>query len=286
MLRLLSPLLFLLVGHVLARPNPQTPEQLAAGEAQLEAEWASETSLLAAYANMPYQTSIPASELAAETSMLHYYATASFSDIPYATSIPASLLAQLEATGTYYDLPKQTDPCGPAVQDGTEFDTCTVDPDGTRNEEGSPFVYYTEEPAPYGVQCLPLPNANKTNGFSNAPAVNASSLNISNCDIDEFCDGMVTDNFPKNQWVWNTNGGPGCAVGMYMPGAEGVAKKPDATRCKRGIYGTMGLYCAEGGPSSEIAAVNLRRLPAGNGDTGEAANAGYASYILAPYIWF
>ncbi|KAL8701234.1 MAG: hypothetical protein Q9201_005013, partial [Fulgogasparrea decipioides] len=228
MLCLLSPLL-LLLGDVLARPNPQTPEQLAAGEAQLEAEWDAQTSAIAAYANGPWPTSIPASELAAESSILHYYATASFSDIPYDTAIPTSLFAELQASATYHDLPKQTDPCGPAVQDGTEFDTCTVDPDGTPNEDGTPWVYYVEEPAPYGVQCLPLPTVNKTNRFSNAPAANASTFNVSNCDIDKFCDGMVTDNFPKNQWVWNTNGGPGCAVGMYMPGVEGAAKKPDAT---------------------------------------------------------
>lgn len=282
-----------MVGDVLARPNgihrrkPQTPQQQAAGEAALAADYAEETSALGAYGHQPVQTSIPASELAAEETLLKYYATASFSDVPYATaSIPASLLAALDATGTYYDLPKQTDPCGPAVQDGTEFDTCTVDPDGTPNKNGSPFVYFTEEPAPYGVQCLPLPNANNTSGgFANAPPVNASELNVHNCDIDSFCDGMVTSNFPTNQWVWNTNGGPGCAIGMWYPGGEGVAKKPDATRCKKGIFGTMGLYCADGGPSSQVAAVNLVHLPTRT-NTGVQVNAGYPSYIMAPHIFY
>ncbi|KAL8707053.1 MAG: hypothetical protein Q9225_007853, partial [Loekoesia sp. 1 TL-2023] len=153
-----SSLFLLVVQNAFAIPAPQGPAVTnpptsigqAAAQSQLAAEFAQEVSDLKAYASIPIQTSLSPEELAAESSIIRYYETASFSDIPYATSIPASLLAQLTATTGEYALPKQTDPCGPAVQDGTEFDTCTVHEDGTPNVDGSPFVYYTDEPAPYG----------------------------------------------------------------------------------------------------------------------------------------
>ncbi|KAI4236381.1 MAG: hypothetical protein LQ352_008012 [Teloschistes flavicans] len=278
-------LLLLNVHDALAAPNarPQTPEQQAQGEANLKADFLAEVDALNRIDDAPTATTLSPAELSSESALLKYYATATFSDLPTGSAY------YYEATGTdEYVLPKQTDPCGPAVQDGTEFDTCTVDPDGQENINGTPYVYFADEPAAYGVQCLPVPPRNNSNGFSNAPSFNASaySLNTTQCEIEAFCEGMVTDNFPKNQWVWNTNGGPDCAVGMWMPAEPGVAKKPDKTRCMYGIFGTMGLYCQDGGPESQIAAVNVRRLPQGSGDTGEAVNAGYPSYLLAPFIFY
>ncbi|KAI4198968.1 MAG: hypothetical protein LQ350_004949 [Teloschistes chrysophthalmus] len=279
--------LLLRTHSALAAPNarPQTPEQQAQGEADLEADFLAQVSAYQRVDQAPTATTVSPEDLASESALLEYYATATFSDVP----LPTGSAYYLDPTGSYnYELPKATDPCGPAKQDGTEFDTCTVDPDGQENINGSPYVWFSGEPSSYGVQCLPLPTHNSSNGFSNAPAFNSSTYvrNSTQCDIESFCAGMVTDNFPKNQWVWNTNGGPNCAVGMWMPAEEGAAKKPDKTRCMYGIYGTMALYCEDGVEDAQIAAVNLKRLPQGNGDTGEAVNAGYPSYLLAPYIFY
>ncbi|KAL8713805.1 MAG: hypothetical protein Q9225_006715, partial [Loekoesia sp. 1 TL-2023] len=93
----------------------------------------------------------------------------------------------------------------------------------------------------------------------------------------------------RNIWHWNTDGGEGCAVGIWLPGGEGVADTPDRIRCRDAIYGTMALYCNEGGdggdggPQSQVAAVNLVKLP-GNGTTGQQSNAGYPSYVIAPEV--
>ncbi|KAL8713684.1 MAG: hypothetical protein Q9220_002210 [cf. Caloplaca sp. 1 TL-2023] len=286
----LLSLLLSLLSTTFAVPAPQptklTQEQ---AEAELAAEWDAETADLASYGTLPIQTSLSPADLAEESSLLNYYATASFSAVPYETSIPASLLVDLgldpTGTGDYYQLPKQTDPCGPVVQDGTEFDTCTVDPDGTPNTEGSPFVYFTEEPAPYGVQCLPMPVQNHPSGFSNAPTGTVPELNIKSCNITGLCEHIQTADLIKNTWSWKADGGPGCAVGIWVPAGNGVAQIPDKTRCRAGIFGTMGLYCEGGGPSSQVAAVNVKTLPA-NGGSGEAVNAGYASYIIAPQILY
>ncbi|KAL9581358.1 MAG: hypothetical protein Q9212_003949 [Teloschistes hypoglaucus] len=298
-------LFFLLLRtHIaLAAPNasPQTPEQQAQGEADLKADFEAQVAAYQQVKDAPNATALTPEETAAEEALLAELSAnysdpnanysdpyANYSD-PYANYSDTGNGSWLDPTGTYsYELPKATDPCGPAIQNGTDFDTCTVDPDGTENINGSPYVWFAGEPASYGVQCLPLPTRNSSNGFGNAPAFNSSAYvrNTTQCQIESFCTGMVTDNFPKNQWVWNTNGGPDCAVGMWMPAEAGAAKKPDKTRCMYGIYGTMGLYCEDGVEDAQIAAVNVKRLPQGGGDTGEAVNAGYPSYLLAPYIFY
>lgn len=285
---LLSSLILLLAKHALAVPAPVTtssPQGQTAAEAALAVEFAAEKSGLAAYASIPIQTSLSPAEQAAETSLLNYYATASFSDVSYPTSIPASLLAELGGpSGTgFAPLPKQTDPCGPAVQDGTEFDTCTIDPDGSNNTNGSPFVYYTTDPAYYGVQCLPMPKQANPGGFANAPARQTPVLNTKNCDYEKFCTQIHQKDYARGIWHWNTDGGEGCALGVWLPAGAGAAETPDITRCRDGIYGTMDLYCVDGGNQSQIAAVNLVKLP-GGGATGQQVNAGYPSYIISPEV--
>ncbi|KAI4125963.1 MAG: hypothetical protein LQ338_003989 [Usnochroma carphineum] len=279
-----SCLLLLLAKHALAVPAPApaaTPPPAAqqAAEAELAGEFADAKSGLAAYSNIPYATSLSPEEYAAETSLLRYYATASFSDIPYATSIPASLAAQFDnPSGVEAPLPKQTDPCGPAVQDGTEFNTCTVNPDGKNNTDGSPFVYWTTDPSYYGVQCLPL------NSQTNASSTSVPQLNTKNCAYESLCTAMQSEDFARGMWHWDTSGGVGCAIGVWLPSGDGVAQTPDKTRCRDGIYGMMDLYCADGGPQSQVAAVNLVKFPGGAAGTGQQANAGYPSYIIAPQV--
>lgn len=290
---LVSSLLMLLARDVLAVPAPQaaqvtpapTPAGQAQAEAQLAAEFDAQQAALSSYADIPIQTSLSPEELAAESSLLDYYATASFSDIPYETSIPASLIADITGpSGVDFAVPKQTDPCGPAVQDGTLFDTCTIDPDGTANTEGSPYVFYSPEPSYYGVQCLPVPGTTNTSvGTAGGPDGNLPQLNVDNCDFDGFCAQIQKPDYLRGVWHWNTDGGEGCALGVWLPAGQGVARTPDKTRCADAIFGTMGLYCRDGGYQSQVGAVNIVTLP-GAGGTGSQQNSGYPSYIIAPEV--
>ncbi|KAI4152489.1 MAG: hypothetical protein L6R39_001795, partial [Caloplaca ligustica] len=94
---LFSSLLLLLARDALAVPAPAVtpPPGQAAAEADLANEFAAEKSGLEAYSTLAIQTSLSPQELAEESSILNYYATASFSDIPYETNIPTSLLAAI-----------------------------------------------------------------------------------------------------------------------------------------------------------------------------------------------
>ncbi|KAL8787739.1 MAG: hypothetical protein Q9213_002059 [Squamulea squamosa] len=297
---ILSTLLLSLPLLTFASPTPQQASQIADGqptaddpklsqeeaEAQLRQQFEGEQEAAAAYQDIPIQTSVSPAELAEESSILKYFATASFEDIPYATPDPSNIIdlgVDPTGTGNYYALPKQTDPCGPKVQDGTEFDTCTVDPDGTANTEGSPFVYYTEEPAPYGVQCLPMPaNSGEAGAFTNAPTRTTQPLNTTSCDYTSFCASIQPPlNPPKDQWIWNTLGGPGCALAMWLSSDPNAAPLPDKTRCEFGIFRTMALYCEGEAKSNPIAAVNVKQLQ-GGGKTGMQVNSGYPSYLIAP----
>lgn len=269
---LLSSLLLLLARDALAVPAPQAaqvtpaPNQ-AQAEAQLAADFDAQQAAISSYQDIPIQTSLSPEELAAEASLLKYYATASFSDIPFATDIPASLLADITGpSGVEFAVPRQTDPCGPAVQDGSNFDTCTIHPDGTENTEGSPYVFYSTEPSYYGVQCMPVPGTTNTSvGTAGGPDGNLPSLNVDNCDFEGLCAQIQSPDYVRGIWHWNTDGGEGCAVGVWLPDGEGVARTPDKTRCRDAIYGTMGLYCSEGGFQSQVGAVNLVTLPGAGG---------------------
>ncbi|KAL8854150.1 MAG: hypothetical protein Q9221_001072 [Calogaya cf. arnoldii] len=242
-----------------------------------------------------------------------YSATASFEPWPTATGDYAdSFYGDYVPTGTdAYELPKPTDPCGPDVQDGTEYSTCLRDPDGSINSEGSAFVTQSleNEPGYYSVACLPFPgsdaSANGAGGgdFANAPTRQITPMNTTACHYKEFCASIQPDPTkmsvkpPTDQWIWN-DWSPGCALGMWLPSDPAAADWPDATRCEYGILRMMGTICyneAYGTVSgvddgttgagastngSVVATVNLQRLQ-GGGTTGEQVNAGYPSYIVA-----
>ncbi|KAL9596626.1 MAG: hypothetical protein Q9219_005663 [cf. Caloplaca sp. 3 TL-2023] len=290
-------LLFLPITTILALPAPQAagvvesgpqitdpPSKLTLPQAQavIEQEFAQAKSDFARYAAEPEPTtySLSPEEAAAQSSIDHYFATASFSDVPYETTLPASIREQLTATTGVYALPKPTDPCGPAKQTGEEWDTCTVHADGSPNVDGSPFIWYSDEPAYYGVECLPLP----------ATVVGAPKINMANCNFQRVCDSIQAAEWAKGVWHWNTDGGIGCAVGVWLPDGEGVAQVPDAIRCRDAIYGMSSLYCSaggiggDGGASSQVAAVNLVGLPGNGTATGSQKNSGYPSYIIAPQV--
>ncbi|KAL8657323.1 MAG: hypothetical protein Q9226_002020, partial [Calogaya cf. arnoldii] len=97
-----------------------------------------------------------------------FSATASFEPWPTATGdYYDSYYSDYFPTGTdSYELPKPTDPCGPDVQDGTEYSTCLRDPDGSLNTEGSVYVTQSleNEPGYYSAACLPLPDSSSSNG--------------------------------------------------------------------------------------------------------------------------
>lgn len=203
----------------------------------------------------PYTPEESASIAAADASYSSFTATAIQSGTPDAV-----------------DLPPTRDPCGPTEQDGTLINTCTRNPDGTRNIDGWPLVTLGTSPSYYGILCeayTPPAGAVKPN------------INFDKCDFSKICNAAQSASYSRDQWHWDESGGEGCAVGIFLPGGEGVAVTPDPVRCADGIYGEMGLWCSGGGPNSQVASVNIRKLP-GGGSTGEAANAGYPSYIIAP----
>lgn len=302
MISLIISSIFLLTHQVLSNPiAAPRPQQVAADTAptpterytleqaqQLIAqEFQQEKSDYAAYASIPAPTtySLSPEEQAAEASIDAWFATANISDIAIESSIPASVLEELTATTGPYALPAPTDPCGPKVQTGEEWDTCTVHEDGTPNIDGSPFVWYTDEPSYYGVQCLPKPAASNDSFDSATP-----NLNTDKCRFEELCQDMQSGSYAKGMWHWNQNGGEGCAIGVWLPAGDGVAQVPDLVRCRDAIFGMAGLYCTAGGPQggdglegSQVAAVNLRVLP-GGGKSGEQVNSGYPSYIIAPEV--
>ncbi|KAL8939746.1 MAG: hypothetical protein Q9216_003190 [Gyalolechia sp. 2 TL-2023] len=292
------PLILLFVANVIAAPAPQAvadpgfgptppPRKYNLKEAQaiIHEEFEQEASDYAAYAAVatPTTYSLSPEESAAEASIDAWFSTASFSDVPIVTDIPQEVLDELTATTGAYALPQPTDPCGPAVQNGEQWDTCTIHEDGTLNTDGSPFVWFADEPSYYGVQCLPMPN-NTSDGVDNA----VPYLDVTKCNMDEMCNS-IQENSIKGAWRWNTDG-EGCALGVWLPQGEGVAQIPDTVRCRDAIYGMAGLYCTLGGPQggdggrqSQVASINLKALPGGGG-TGEQVDAGYPSYIIAPEV--
>ncbi|KAL8942971.1 MAG: hypothetical protein Q9211_001172 [Gyalolechia sp. 1 TL-2023] len=267
-------------------PTPSARKYtLQEAQAIIAADFQQEKSDYAAYASIATTTySLSPEESAAEASMDAWFSTASFSDVPIVTSIPSSILDELTATTGIYALPTPTDPCGPAGQTGQEWDTCTIHEDGTLNTDGSPFVWYSDEPSYYGVQCLPKPN-NTSDGFDNE----VPDLNVEKCNFEELCDAIQSD-YATGMWHWNTNGGEGCALGIWLPDGNGTAQIPDPVRCRDAIYGMAGLYCSLGGPeggdgsvNSQVAGINLLALPQG-GANGLQVNPGYPSYIIAPEV--
>lgn len=268
-------------------PNYDPPVSQESAEALLQDQVEQFQEVLEAYATYTPAPPTP-EESAAEQELLEYWSTASFEDIPYPTATGDVYDLGLVPSGAsdYYELPKTTDPCGPDVQDGTEFDTCTRDPDGTINDSGSSIVYYSDEPAYYGVSCVPMPGANATGSFDDAPTRTTKPINSTACNYKAFCESIDRSD-PKNtpptdQWIWNS-WQEGCALGMWLPSDPKAADWPDPTRCEYGIFRTMSTYCGEGFNGSQVATVNVRQLQ-GGGNTGMQVNAGYPSYIIAPEV--
>lgn len=191
--------------------------------------------------------------------------------------------ADLVPTGSLSEYaPASSDPCGPKVQDGHTPPTCDTSLNSTADLDSIDglsydysYVYPTEDPAPYGVQCI--------NSTSTAAAINSNSCKVTIFDI---CNKINSKYSPKAKWVWSTLGGPGCAIGYYLPPYNGSAPVPLKKRCQEGIYGGMLDICVtqpaffEFGLSN-LMAVNIKSLPSGS-DTGAAVNVGYPSYIIAP----
>ncbi|KAL8800454.1 MAG: hypothetical protein Q9182_005166 [Xanthomendoza sp. 2 TL-2023] len=202
---------------------------------------------------------------------------------------------QTDFNATYlnYTADPTYDPCGPKQQDGTLFDTCTVDPDGRPNVNGSALVYYDDYPGVYSVNCLPFPQnltAGDNSSFAGAPMRDTKKLNLTACEASyqKFCSSIQESEGahpPTGQWIWN-DWSPGCAMGMWLPGNDptGRAPYPDKVRCEYGIFRMMALECGQyEGEDSQIASVNVARFQ-GNGSTGVQVNAGYPSYIISPEV--
>ena len=201
----------------------------------------------------------------------------------YGSQLPSSLVAEY-GTGIYSsNLPTETDPCGPKVQDPYTPPTCNGPNDTSTSTSSSEdaeafgydasYVYQVDTPAAYGVQCL-----NST--------TSKASINTKNCGITavDICSKIRSKYSPRGKWVWSTAGGPGCAMAYWLPAYNGSAPAPLKERCEQGIYNTMVDLCVTEPDGylgvSDIAAVNLVHLPGSSG-TGQQVNAGYPSYLLA-----
>ncbi|KAG7008868.1 mediator of RNA polymerase II transcription subunit 12 [Physcia stellaris] len=180
------------------------------------------------------------------------------------------------------DLPIVTDPCGPAVQDNYTPPTCNDDGGSSSTDFNNindlgydpSIVIQVATPAPYGVMCL-------------NSSTSQATIKTNNCDrtTTDICKKIQSKYSPRGKWIWSSIGGAGCAMGYWLPHYNGSAPPPDTKRCEEGIYGTMLDRCTSLEDNyfgvSNIAAVNLRRLPSTNG-TGMQVNVGYPSYIIAP----
>ncbi|CAL8582309.1 hypothetical protein XPA_007976 [Xanthoria parietina] len=262
-------------------PYYDAPISQESAEAQIKDAYEYWEDQVDAYATYTPKPPTP-EESAAYQEELQYWSTASWEDVPFPTGTGDLYDIGLYASGTdAYALPKVTDPCGPDVQDGTQYDTCTRDPDGTINDAGSSFVDYSTEPKFYSVTCMEFPGANATGSFADAPTRTTQPLNATACKYKEFCASLENRSAPTDQWIWNSYE-PGCALGMWLSSDPKAADWPDASRCEYGIFRLMSLYCFNG-TNDDVATVNVAQLQ-GGGSTGMQVNAGYPSYIVAPEV--
>lgn len=170
----------------------------------------------------------------------------------------------------------KTDPCGPAVQTGTEPNTCTDPPQ------------LSETHSAYGITCL------------DSPVIANEVFTWQGCNADGFVSACLTMTgltsthgtpgekpIPKDAWITRGDSGGessvsgiGCRYSFYLPSMDGVAPPRTYEQCAR-VYEAMVGGCGEhaGG-----AVVNLNRLPLQGdtgGDNGMAVNGMYPSYIVS-----
>ncbi|KAL8749062.1 MAG: hypothetical protein Q9199_007923 [Rusavskia elegans] len=153
------------------------------------------------------------------------------------------------------------DRCGPANQVPGTPSTCnaTVTP-------GPPGVYK--------VNCIRYDQVQAT-------------LNQNNCLLaaTDICNKLTAPQVQKDQWVWSNPAFLSCALGFWLPsGPNGTdaAFAPDFNRCMTGIFQPMTRTCTNQFASWQNAgSVNLKVLPSST-TTGEAVNALYPSYVIAP----
>lgn len=151
----------------------------------------------------------------------------------------AESAADAAAFGTAAATGNFTDACGPAVPDPSVPDSCDTP------------VLQVDSPAAYGVQCL-----NDT--------LDTAPINITSCAtlIQEMCGNQWQR---PGQWLWLTANG--CSVGSFLPPQTyvGAAPWPTAAQCEELIFASMVDECQYSGVAYNIAAVNLKTLPAYQG---------------------
>ncbi|KAL8636321.1 MAG: hypothetical protein Q9228_006272, partial [Teloschistes exilis] len=151
------------------------------------------------------------------------------------------------------------DRCGPAKQKPGTPSTCN------RTVEASPI------PSVYGVQCAQDLDIQST-------------LNVPNCawaTID-ICNQLTDPHLKKDRWIWTNPAYIGCALGFWMPSGNGTdaAFAPDFDRCTTGIFAPLTKLCSN--PAwKNVGSINVKRMPNAT-DTGEAVDAYYPSYVIAP----
>ena len=150
------------------------------------------------------------------------------------------------------------DPCGPVNQEPGYPDTCNAK------------VNLTATPSQYGVYC----------SISGSDQVTWSACYNQYMGI---CFNIGLRDFPEDAWVWN-DAGAGCAVGAWIPKAQGAAEAPSSTRCEQLIYQAMVDSCSTTVPATNVGSVNLATLPSfhDTSSLGSQVNVGYMSFIIAP----
>ncbi len=136
-------------------------------------------------------------------------------------------------------------------------------------------------------------NATVTPGLNGVYKVNCirnqeiqASLNGNNCLLaaTDICNKITASHVTRNQWIWSNPAFLSCALGFWLPSGNGTdaAFPPDFNRCMQGIYRPMISTCTNQFASWQNAgSVNLKTMP-GATSTGEAVDAMYPSYVIAP----
>lgn len=151
------------------------------------------------------------------------------------------------------------DPCGPAQQKSTFFNTCNTK------------VSLTNTPSQYGVLC-------QSSGTTPITYTSCATSYVVMCkNIAQFGSTFDTD-----EWVWLQEGT--CAVGVFMPSGMSAAQWPSQSDCETNIFQAMVDSCSTTTTLSNLGSVNLAQWPSftDKTQTGQQVEFGYPSYMIAP----
>jgi len=157
-------------------------------------------------------------------------------------------------------VPVNPDPCGPTQQEPAAnfFNTCNAK------------VNLVTSPSQYGVMCQNF-----------GPTL----INYDSCatSYKTMCANLASAAWSHtDEWVWQQD--KSCAVGVFIPGAAGSAKRPSQTECETNIFQAMVDSCRTTTSSTNLGSVNIAQWPSftDKKQTGQQVKFGYPSYMIAP----